>query len=140
MTISRRVVFDTNVLISALLFEESAPARAFFHALRQDEILVSQATIQEIQDVLQRKKFDKYVTDEERTLFISRLTTSATLIEISETLQVCRDPKDDKFLDLAVSGNAAYIITGDPDLLVLHPFQNISIITPQAWLELVANR
>lgn len=131
---SKRIVFDTNVLISALLFDESTPARAFFTALRHDSILMSMGTLQEIQAVLQRKKFDKYVIIEERDLFITRLTTSALLIEIIEPVTASRDAKDDAFLEVAVNGNAAYIVTGDPDLLVLHPFRGIAIVTPAAFL------
>lgn len=55
-------------------------------------------------------------------------------VEISQKIQVCRDPKDDKFLEVAVCGQADLIVTGDQDLLVLHPFQGIQIITPVSYL------
>jgi putative PIN family toxin of toxin-antitoxin system len=131
---NKRIVFDTNVLISALLFEDSTPARAFFAAFRHDSILVSIDTLQEIQTVVQRKKFDKYVTREERDLFIALLTTSALLIEITETITASQDAKDDKFLEVAVNGEAAYIVTGDPDLLVLNPFRTVTIVSPADFL------
>jgi uncharacterized protein len=134
MTMSRRVVFDTNVLISALLFEDSIPARAFFGVLRKGTVLVSLDTLQELQSVLKRKKFDKYVTVEERDVFVTLLTTTTTLVEIDERIQASQDRKDDKFLEVAVNGVASYIVTGDPDLLVLHPFRSIAIVTPAAFL------
>jgi uncharacterized protein len=134
MTTSNCVVFDRNVLISALLFEHSIPARAFFGVLRQGTVLISLDTLQELQNVIKRKKFDKYVTAEERDAFITLLTTTATLVEIDERIQASQDSKDDKFLEVAVNGSASCIVTGDPDLLVLHPFRGVVIITPALFL------
>ena len=57
------------------------------------------------------------------------------MVIVTENIEACRDPKDDKFLELAVSGNADYIITGDDDLLELNPFQNVKIITSREFLE-----
>jgi uncharacterized protein len=68
---------------------------------------------------------------EERQIFITKYITSSELVTIKEKIVVCRDVKDNKFLELAVSGNADIIITGDQDLLVLNPFQDIKIITPE---------
>jgi predicted nucleic acid-binding protein len=50
-------------------------------------------------------------------------------------VRACRDPKDDKFLELAVSGAACCVVTGDQDLLALHPFRSVSILTPAQFLE-----
>jgi putative PIN family toxin of toxin-antitoxin system len=136
MTTEHRVVFDTNVIISALLFEESLPGRAFFHALEAGTILQSRETLQELQEVLGRKKFDKYVPPEERNAFLVRLTQAATLVDITESVRECRDPKDDRILELAVSAAAKAIITGDRDLLALHPFRSIPIVSPASYLQL----
>jgi len=46
----------------------------------------------------------------------------------------CRDPKDNKFLELAVAGEATHIVTGDSDLLVLNPFRDIAVLTPSEFL------
>jgi uncharacterized protein len=59
----------------------------------------------------------------------------AEMIEISETITVCRDPKDDKLLEFAVSGAADFLVTGDKDLLILNPFRGVEIITPREFLE-----
>jgi hypothetical protein len=67
---------------------------------------------------------------EERQIFITKYITSSELVTIKKIV-VCRDVKDNKFLELAVSGNADIIITGDQDLLVLNPFQDIKITTPE---------
>lgn len=73
MRSSQRCVFDTNVLISALLFDKSKPAQAFFAVLHSGEVLVSADTISGLNEVLGREKFDKYLTEEERELFLRSL-------------------------------------------------------------------
>jgi|SRR5215211_164315 len=134
MTLNERFVFDANVLVSALLFADSKPAQAFFLALRRGILLTSLAALQELNDVLHRRKFDRYLTIEERDQFLANYTHMASIVEISEAIQACRDPKDDKFLEIAANGAATYLITGDPDLLVLHPFRGIPILTPDTLL------
>jgi putative PIN family toxin of toxin-antitoxin system len=134
MNPNERFVFDTNVLVSGLLFAESKPARAFFLALRIGILLTSLAALHELSTVLHRKKFDKYLTSDERDQFLDHYTRSTITIDIIETIQLCRDPKDDKFLEIATNGAATYLITGDPDLLVLHPFRGIPIISPDSFL------
>ena len=130
-----RYVFDTNVVVSALLFEKSVPGKAFYAALDRGEILVSAPLVSELRDVLNRKKFDRYLTREEREQFLVLLLRRAILVEITETVAACRDPKDDKFLELVINGQAASLITGDTDLLDLHPFRGIPVVTPAQFLE-----
>ena len=133
-----RFVFDTNVIVSALLFNDSVPGQAFIRALNHGMILVSGALVGELSRVLGRDRFDRYVTREERDEFLESLIRESNLIEITEAVQVCRDPKDDQVLELAVNGNATYIVTGDADLLVLNPFRGVEIITPAEFLKLTA--
>ncbi len=129
-----RAVFDTNVLISALLFENSTPAQAFFAVLKQGEVLLSAPLADEINRILYQTKFDRYITHEQREEFMIALVESSMLVEITETISVCRDPKDNMILELAVSGKADVIITGDSDLLDLNPFRNIAILNPRDFL------
>ena len=135
MNHDRRYVFDTNTLVSALLFENSNPGKAFRRALGSGIILLSTSTLQELSEVLKREKFDRYLTADEREIFLHALVDRAMLIEPDEEIWECRDPKDNKFLELAVSGHAAYIVSGDRDLLILNPFRNIAIITAKEFLE-----
>lgn len=130
-----RVVFDTNILVSALLFENSIPAQVFFLALNKGEILISTALTNELHEVIYRPKFDKYITNAQREDFMLSLVESSELIEVIESIDVCRDPKDNMILELAVSGKAKFIVTGDSDLLVLNPFRKINILNAQAFLE-----
>jgi uncharacterized protein len=131
---SDRYVFDTNVVISAVLFTSSVPGQAFAEALERGQVLVSLPLLQELSTTLSRKKFDRYLVQEDRDRFLAALIREAVLIEITETVQICRDPKDDKLLELVISGSADCLITGDDDLLVLHPFRGVSILTPAAFL------
>ena len=92
----------------------------------------------ELSRVLRRDRFDRYVTREERDEFLESLIRESNLIEITEAIQACRDPKDDQVLELAVNGSATCIVTGDTDLLVLNPFRGVEIVTPAEFLKLTA--
>lgn len=133
---TNRIVFGMNVLVSALMFPRSVPRQAFNLAYSTGKILASTATTMELEEVLRRKKFEKYFSMEERIQFVARFFADAEITEIKEKITACRDRKDDKFLELAVNGKADYIITGDQDLLVLHPFQNIAIISVSDYLRI----
>ncbi len=137
MASEMRAVVDTSVVISAMLLPRSIPRKAFDYVVEHGRLLISAATVAELDEVLRRPKFDRYVREEERLEFLAALVRVAEIVDINATITACRDPKDNKFLELAVSGEASHIITGDADLLVLHPFQEIAIVTPQAFLESV---
>ena len=134
MTSNVRVVLDTNVTVSAVLLPQSMPRRAFDYVLEHGTSLISVATLVELNGVLRRSQFNRYLTEEERLEFLSLLVRDSELVEVTVALSVCRDPKDNKFLELAVSGSATHIISGDGDLLAPHPFRGIAILTPQDFL------
>jgi hypothetical protein len=140
MTDKQRYVFDTNVLVSAALFYESTPDRALTAALSKGSILLSQETAEELKGVLMRPKFNRYVSIEARNLFLAALLQNAAILEPGEQIRACRDPKDDKWLEVAVAGRATCVITGDNDLLTLDPFRGIRIVTPAQFLESVAKQ
>jgi uncharacterized protein len=129
-----RVVVDTNALISRLLLPRSIPGQAVRKAVVECQLLASDATIMELADVLGRPKFDSYITIQERQQFLRVFNRITERIPITRVIQACRDPKDDKFLELAVNGAAQLIITGDADLLALHPFRGIDILAPASYL------
>src|SRR6266436_3902809 len=134
MKARERVVIDTNALISRLLLPGSIPGQAVRKAVAEDQLLASDDTIMELADVLARPKFDPYMTVDERREFLRLFDRIAERIPIIHVVRACRDPKDDKFLELAVNGAAQLIITGDGDLLALHPFRGIDILTPAGYL------
>jgi uncharacterized protein len=127
-------------LISGLIFKSSKPAQAFQYALKSGDILLSPQTLAELSEVLSRKKFDRYVTSVEREEFLEALIERAILVEPIETVTVCRDPKDDKFLELALNGKASFIITGDEDLLELNPFSGVRILKPDEFLQVFEDK
>ena len=129
-----RCVFDTNTVVSATLFRGSVPEKALFIALRIAAVLMSRELADELNDVLSRPRFDRYADRENREEFLQDFVRQAESIEVTERVRACRDPKDDKILELAVNGNADYIVTGDDDLLVMNPFRRIAIIRPAEFL------
>jgi putative PIN family toxin of toxin-antitoxin system len=131
-----RCVFDTNVLVSALLLPDSKPRQCLDLALHKGKVLISFATLAEIREVLGRKQFRRYFDEEDVRIFIAALTREAQWIDVTVRIGACRDSKDDMFLELAVSGHADYIVSGDTDLLALNPFRGIRILPPHSFLEL----
>jgi putative PIN family toxin of toxin-antitoxin system len=129
-----KFVFDCNVIVSAFLFKNSQPRLALEKAKVEGIILLSDAVIDELIKVMKRDKFDRYLSLNIREMLLDNLIELADKITIKETITDCRDAKDNKYLELAISGNAQYIITADNDLLVLNPFREIEIIKPDQFL------
>lgn len=129
-----RVVLDTNVLISYLLLNHSVPGRVVRLVLDHHTILVSHTTLDELSVVLARDKFDRYVTPEARRHFLAEFSAIAEPIEIVRITDASADPDDNCYLDVAINGAANCIVTGDRDLLALHPFEGVAIIPPSEAL------
>ena len=127
-------VLDTNTLVSRRLCPGGVAAQAVDHALARGVLLVSQETLDELVQVLTRAKFDPYISRDDRRRFLELLGGVARVVPVVRRIRACRDPKDDKFLDVALSGDAAAIITGDQDLPVLDPFHGIRIVSPSVFL------
>jgi len=127
-------VIDTNTLISAFLSKYSNTRKAIDRAIETGKILASLETYNEFREVLLRQKFDKYISAERKLLILNELKELIVFKEISESINVCRDPKDNKFLELAIAAKASCIITGDDDLLILHPFREIPILNASDFL------
>jgi putative PIN family toxin of toxin-antitoxin system len=124
-----RIVADTNVLVSAAI----KPRNRFAVHLRQGAfcLLVSDKALRELADVLNRPHLrTKYRLDPHYIhAFLHLLRLHSEHLEPVETITVCRDSRDNIFLELAIAGNAAAIVTNDTDLLVLHPFREIPILS-----------
>ncbi|MEA5536904.1 putative toxin-antitoxin system toxin component, PIN family [Crocosphaera sp. XPORK-15E] len=103
-----RIFLDTNILISGLLLSSSTSQQVFDKVTETEIMLISENTYQEISQTLIRKKFDKYLSLEKRLQFISTLRNKAEIINITETINICKDSKDNKFLELAISGKATH--------------------------------
>jgi uncharacterized protein len=127
-------VVDVNVLVSAFLFANSKPRQALDKAQELGIVLLSDAVLSELIEVLTRPKFERYVSKQTREQLTDDLAQTALFIRPNEQITECRDAKDNKYLELAVEGQAQCIITGDQDLLILNPFREIAIITAQEFL------
>lgn len=130
----RRLVLDTNVLVSRLLVPQTVPAKAVDKALVEGQPIASDATLEELAEVLARPKFDPYVSINERQEFLRLLGRVVEIVPIIHRIQACRDPRDDRFLELAINGEAEFIVSGDDDLLALNPFRGIPIMRPSEYL------
>ena len=100
-----RVVVDTNVLISAALTERSPPGDAVHLAAERHAVLKSTATEQELFITIARPRLTPLIPQSFLD-WLQRVIAAAQLVPITERIAACRDPKDDKFLELAVSGHA----------------------------------
>ena len=130
----QRIVLDTNILVSGFLFSGSIPNRSILKA-QQSQILASDATLMEFAEVMNRPRFDRYLEPILRRKLVAEYMNACKKVVISIPIRACRDPRDDKFLEVAVHGRADAIVTGDADLLALHPFRGIAILTPAAYLD-----
>ena len=138
MSSDKYIVVDTSVLISALLKPNSIPAQALERARTHFKLAVSTETLTDLTKVLSRDYLARYRTVDERETFLVLYSELAEIIAITEHVTDCRDPKDNKFLDLALAANARILVSSDSDLLVLHPYRNIHIVTPSMFLQTVA--
>lgn len=137
---TRRVVIDTSTLVGAVLRGDSIPHRAWIEAQKSFEILASPATFEEIRCVLHRERLSRFLDPTIRDEFLEIYREVAFLIEVEDSdvqavTPPCRDPKHNLFLALARIGGAAMIISSDKDLLVMHPWRGIPIVTPAQFIE-----
>lgn len=133
------IVLDTNLLVSAALLPDSASAQALRQAVLSHELAFSDATWDELHEVLHRPRFDRYFPHaSQRSNYLHTLARAGRWHHVVSTVADCRDAKDNKFLALALDANAATIVSGDQDLLCLHPWRGIAIVPPAALLGLQA--
>jgi putative PIN family toxin of toxin-antitoxin system len=126
-----RVVVDTNVFVSGLFSRASSPALVVERTISQ--LLASTDTLRELIRTLLSPKFDRYVSRPRREALLDRLGPHLEIVEIVQRVRACRDPRDDRFLELAVNGEANVIVTGDDDLLALDPFRGLDILRPTTY-------
>jgi len=132
-----RLVVDTNIFGSAALKESSWPGEIIRWIDEHGGLLKSTVTEAQVFEVLQRPYFVPR-TSQSFVDGVRRIFSKAELVTITEQIVACRDPTDDKFLELAVNGRADVLVTGDLDLLVLNPFRRLPIITPRVFVHELA--
>jgi uncharacterized protein len=132
------IVIDTNILISATLSPNGTAFQAFVQAVQKFTIVQSNETYQEIADRIYKAKFDKYISNERRAEFLNLIKIKSRFIQPTSQITSCRDPDDNKFLELVIDSNAKFLMTGDKDLLTLKSqveYQDL-IITARDFLEI----
>jgi putative PIN family toxin of toxin-antitoxin system len=135
-----RFVLDTNVLVSALAFPGSIPRKAFDLAVARGSILASEETILELHRTLRRPKLARCFSRAEQDAFLAMFAGEVTIVGMTEPIALCRDPRDDRFLEVAIAGRASHLVAGDGDLLALDPFRDTRIMTPAALFNEFASR
>ena len=138
----QRVVFDTSTLVGVALKPGSVPHRAFGLALQHCELCTSKATLAELDDVLSRHKFDRYMPRATRLALAALLRLHSRHVEVAMNDEAglqppCRDPNDNKFLALAKVAGADVIVSSDDDLLRLHPWCGVQVISPATFVTLL---
>lgn len=135
-----RLVLDSNVLISALLVKSSVPAALLTLVLQNHRLVFSRATFDELHTRLWKPKFDKYVAMEDRTAYLNDLSAVAEWVEpgVELAAPICRDVDDQKFIQLALSAGADWLVTGDQDLLVLERAGSVRVVKPADALEVLS--
>lgn len=128
-----KVVFDTNILVSALAFPGGRGEEALQRIIEeQDELVLSKPILDELLGTLARK----FSRDAEELARIAVfLSTVATFVSPRRRLQVVKDEPDNRILECALTGHAHAIVTGDRALLALHDFRGIRMLSLRDYLE-----
>ena len=135
---SLKVVIDTNVWISGLLTRTGTAALLARHVVQNGQAVFTVQTFAELKDRVWRPKFDRYVTMEQRKKLLSDIESSALWVEVQLAITAttfCRDVADDMFIHAAHAAQSIWLVTGDDDLLCLHPLGSLQILSPRAALD-----
>ena len=134
----RLIVIDTNVFISAALSPNGTAYQALGKAINNFTIAQSKETYQELVERIYKRKFDKYISNENRQEFLQVIKDNSQFIEVKSQITICRDTDDNKFLELVMDTNAKFLLTGDQDLLSLKSLSIYRevIVSPRKFLEL----
>ena len=133
-----KAVIDTNIFISALLGSSNAGKILDKFTGGKFDLIISKEILDELIEVISRKKFSNIFRPEDIKKLIDLLETDAEIIiPEGKVSSACKDPKDYIVLACAADGKADYIITGDSDMLEISPFRRIKIITPSQFLKLI---
>ena len=128
------IVFDASAVVSAALREDGVPERALLRAEEADVFALSAEVDAEISGVLARPRFAAAISATRRARILDVLRGEAVWFTPSQRVADCRDKKDDKYLELALAAGAWAIVSGDADLLVLHPWRGVRILRPADYL------
>ena len=136
-----RVVLDANVFMRALISSHGAPAQVLEAWLTgRFDVLVSAAILQELQRVLTYDRLRKYARVRESSAeYVELISSQALWVEPAAAINIIEDdPTDNRYLECVVGGNAQYVVSGDAHLLEVDAYQGIRILSPPAFMALLA--
>lgn len=134
MSFAERIVVDTGIWISAALRPASVPAQAVALALARYEVCASEVTWDELQRVITRDKFERYLPLADRRAFVDAVRQRVSIVSVASVVTDSPDPKDNPFLALALDAGASLLLASDPHLCQLHPWRGIPILNPTAFV------
>lgn len=138
IALRKTVVLDSNLVVSAFLRPHGAAAQALEIAFGHFDVACSRETINELLDVLKRDKFDNYLSKSERLERLEAYIQGVILVDVSLSVDDCLDPKDNKFLALAIATKSVALVSGDKrDLISMHPYRGIAIVGVRDFIERV---
>ncbi|MFT4195421.1 putative toxin-antitoxin system toxin component, PIN family [Ottowia sp.] len=130
------LVLDTNLVVSAFLRPDGAAAQALLRALQDFDVVASHETLHELLDVLGRDKFERYLPRPQPLQYAQAYSEAVRRIDVSTRVTDCTDPKDNKFLALAIDAGACALVSGDKkDLLGMNPYRGIRILSVREFLD-----
>jgi putative PIN family toxin of toxin-antitoxin system len=132
---SLKLVIDTNILISAALSAQGAPAQLVMGVLARHRLVFSQATFDELRTRIYRPKFDRYISLDDRERLLGDFNASAIWVEVGEPGRYCRDRDDDHLIEAALKAQAHYLVSGDKDLLEAPRLQELQVVSVHQALE-----
>ncbi len=124
----KRIVFDTSSLIPACLNPDREPAQILRRTILEHDVFTSMDTFNELAAVVARDKFNAWRPLGQRLIWVSLFRESVIWVETSTPITACRDPKDNKFLELAIAAKADVLVSSDIHLLEMHPFRGVQIL------------
>ena len=127
-SVRKRIVFDTSSLIPACLNPDREPAQIFRRALLEHDVFTSAEAFNELASVLSRDKFNAWRPIEHRMMWVRLFREAIIFVDTDTVVTECRDPKDNKFLELSLSAKADVLVASDIHLLELHPFRGVHIL------------
>jgi len=132
----QKVVLDTNIIISALIAKEGAPAKLFEKLIVEEiENYTNKEIIKELKEVLEREEITKRTTKKARNFILKQYLNNSMQIATKTKVKAVEHESDNKFIETALEANAEYVITGDQHLLKLREFKKINILKAKEFLE-----
>lgn len=138
-----RVLFDTNLVISGLLWSGTPQQVLHLAATKRVVAVTSEALVDELRDVLKREKLHRFLTRRGQTSedHVAVYLSYTSIVEPAADVEAesVRDPEDVKVIAAAVGGRVEYLVTGDEDLLTLQRFEDVLIVSPANFFGIVAD-